>query len=281
MKKVLVLCLSVLFSSPLFASGIGANASSALCDNSTLETYGGTSNLEVDWQPNTINISWYEGNTKLSVQDAAKTCSYGGPLTLPSTKPTKKGYTFEGWTLRMPGTYTELEYIESSGSQWIDTGITASNRAVFSMDATAHNDEMVVFIISNIDSQGYTKGFGEYYDDIAGQNNLLATGRHYYDLTYSDSGISFTYDNGDQIYTITTYSISSVKKIVLFGGQYVARRISAKLYSLKLYNNNVLVRDYIPARRNSDNVVGLWDTVTQTFFTNAGTGNFIAGPAVE
>jgi hypothetical protein len=50
-----------------------------------------------------------------------------------------------------------------------------------------------------------------------------------------------------------------------------------KIFYVQIYDNNILVRDFIPARRNSDGVLGMYDTVTNTFFTNAGTGEFIAG----
>jgi hypothetical protein len=53
------------------------------------------------------------------------------------------------------------------------------------------------------------------------------------------------------------------------------------IYYFKIYDNGTLVRDMVPARRNSDGVLGMYDTVTNTFFTNAGTGEFIAGPVVN
>ena len=34
----------------------------------------------------------------------------------------------------------------------------------------------------------------------------------------------------------------------------------------------------VPARRDSDGEIGMYDLVTNTFFTNSGTGEFIAGP---
>ena len=42
-----------------------------------------------------------------------------------------------------------------------------------------------------------------------------------------------------------------------------------------------LVRNLIPCYRNSDNVVGLYDIVNNVFYTNDGTGDFIAGPVVS
>ena len=57
---------------------------------------------------------------------------------------------------------------------------------------------------------------------------------------------------------------------------------SHQIYYVKLWNgSNQLIFHGIPAKRNSDNVLGMWDTVSKTFFTNQGTGSFIAGPAVQ
>jgi hypothetical protein len=72
----------------------------------------------------------------------------------------------------------------------------------------------------------------------------------------------------------------SEEEVVLFRlcGRYV---IYARLYYTKMWKNGTLVRYLIPAKRNSDNVVGMYDTVSKTFFTNAGSGAFIAGPVVQ
>ena len=99
MKKVLLVFLS-LFVSPAFASGINANTNSAPCTNNTLETYSGNTNLAADWQPNEIQLRWYNNNTLMDVQSAANTCTYDDTLTIPSTAPTRTGYTFDGWTVR-------------------------------------------------------------------------------------------------------------------------------------------------------------------------------------
>ena len=52
------------------------------------------------------------------------------------------------------------------------------------------------------------------------------------------------------------------------------------MYSVKISNNAEIVRNYVPAKRNSDNVIGMYDKVTNTFFTNQGSGTFIAGPEI-
>ena len=70
------------------------------CVESTLGTATGTANLEADWTANTINLEWYNEDTKLTVPTTSNTCTYDGGITLPSTNPTKTGYTFRGWQVR-------------------------------------------------------------------------------------------------------------------------------------------------------------------------------------
>jgi hypothetical protein len=41
-------------------------------------------------EPNSITINWGDGESE--------SCSYGEELTVPATPPTRRGYTFVGWT---------------------------------------------------------------------------------------------------------------------------------------------------------------------------------------
>ena len=100
MKKLLVLFL-LMFLNPLFASGIDANATDASCDNTTLETYSGTANVEINWIPNTIQTRWYDGNTLIDTTNTnAASCEYDDVLNVPPTPTARTGYTFTGWTVR-------------------------------------------------------------------------------------------------------------------------------------------------------------------------------------
>ena len=47
------------------------------------------------------------------------------------------------------------------------------------------------------------------------------------------------------------------------------------------YDNNILVRDFVPCYRKEDGVIGLCDVVTQEFYENQGTGNFKKGEDIE
>ena len=57
-------------------------------------------------------------------------------------------------------------------------------------------------------------------------------------------------------------------------------KVNIKIYSCKIWDNGVLVRDFIPVRVGSGNAaVGyMYDRVTGQLFGNAGTGAFVIGP---
>ena len=97
--------------------------------------------------------------------------------------------------------------------------------------------------------------------------------------------MSYELKRNDDTYTGTFSSAPvSTVNIVIFAqnnGGKIKYYSSYQNYSFKITQDNTLVRNFIPARRNSDNVVGMWDTVSQTFFTNSGTGTFVAGPVVQ
>jgi len=86
---------------PAFATGISpSDTGDNMCVYDVLSTYTGPANLQAGWQANTIQLKWYNGDTQLSVQSAANNCTYDSGLTIPSTAPTKTGYTFAGWKIK-------------------------------------------------------------------------------------------------------------------------------------------------------------------------------------
>ena len=118
MEKLLILLLFIL-TTDLHASGIASNTNSAPCTNNTLETYSGNSNLAADWQPNEIQLRWYNGNTLMNVQSSANTCVYDSTLTIPQTAPTRVGYTFDGWTVRPEYDFGTIPSNENGLERWM------------------------------------------------------------------------------------------------------------------------------------------------------------------
>lgn len=55
------------------------------------------------------------------------------------------------------------------------------------------------------------------------------------------------------------------------------RFCEADLYYLKFTKGNTVVRDLIPAKRSSDNEIGLYDIQNDVFYASQGTDSFVAG----
>ena len=236
------------------------------------------------------NNGVYAGhNRTITVTDGYYTVAYRSTVEQNTNNPkdynwkleqgsTATAYQDVPYTTLVPAGYTPVEWIASNGNQWIDTGVTDSNRAVFTMSATAESSNMIEFIISNIDSSNYQYGFGLYHSNVAGFSGIDMTEKHNYNIIYSSTGISLVYDGEDKG-SITNYHVDDNKKIVLFGGDFASRRISAKLYNIRLYNNDEMVFDGIPAKQGNN--VGLYDTVSHTFKQSLGTLAFTAGPDIN
>lgn len=285
MKKLCALFLLIL-SSPAVATGI--SGTSAPCDNETLSKYTGTANIEIDWEPNVIGLSWYDGNTQIS---GPTSCVYDGTITVPPA-PTKLGYTFNGWkVIHVPGGYTELEYIESNGSQYINTAyvplVTDTIETHFKTLGTLQGGIKYLYgtrtqYLKNGFAIQYLQSFWIQY----GEKDTATLGQPAANTEYTVIHTGPTYSVNGNSATNPGSTPTLVYPLYLFtlnnSGEAYPLLSSMKLYSFKITAaDGTSKRNMIPAKRNSDNVLGLYDTVTDTFFTNAGTGTFTAGPAVQ
>lgn len=179
----------------------------------------------------------------------------------------------------------ELEYIESTGTQYIDTGIKASKTLKVEADIDVSLASGWVMILGDYTSGSYFAWWRQnttihaYYGS---KNKTLAelTGKRKYisnntnniwsidtsQITVTPNSSDFS-KNGNNLYL---FSVNN-------GGNY--NKASMKLYSCKIYDNGTLVRNFIPVKTTT-NIYGLWDKINKVFYKNAGTGTFTGGPAV-
>ena len=188
--------------------------------------------------------------------------------------------------------YQQVEYLEGTGTQYIDTGyapIPATTKFdfVFSPDTIAGNS----FIFgcrpdSGIGGFTCTTYFatGSVRQDWAGLSTyfpVTAVGTKYRYTAYNNT-INLNEDSVTGTGTRSTTRLS--QNFLLFtvntNGTADTRRFVGKIYYSKLWDNGILVRNFIPAIRKSDNKPGMYDKVTGQFFTNAGTDEFLYGSLV-
>lgn len=178
----------------------------------------------------------------------------------------------------LPDGYTQLEYIESTGTQGIDTGINPT---------VAKSTEIQIKLSETVLS-GSGSGFGlntnlnvvnttlEYWRINGVQTNTTRQVGKIFNITLKQTSQGRYYNiNGEEGYGSSREPSGSFYLGVL--GEAPGYNLKAKWYYCKILENNQLVQNLVPARRNSDNVLGMYDTVSNTFLTNIKTGMFIAG----
>ena len=232
-----------------------------------------------------ITINWlnYDGTT-----DQTTSCTVGGDVILP-TAPTRYGYTFKGWS---PPPYIQLEYIESTGTQYIDTGIVPYE--YIKIETKIGETTSLVVNIDGTEAQngifgngycgarwetinGFRCGFGT--DNWMTTNvsqesqNIIVFEKN--NIEYNDQTVSVRLGTNFPNLTMYLFAHNTIK-----GGVPVVFPSKTMMYYFKVWDNGTLVANFVPAKRRSDNAIGMYDSVTGTFFENAGTGTFIAGPAV-
>ena len=282
LKQIGMVCFAFLFSifsTNLFATGIDANASSASCDNSTLNTYSGTSNLQANWDANNISVGYYSNGQLYSTSS----CDYDDGLPVPTTAPTKTGYTFNGWTIKgLPSGYTRLQYIQTSGTQYINTGIVGAATWKIIAQSNAVSTSKNTILVANGTSG--SSWFGAlmngkwgagtasgYFSSVPNETKVSV------EVNFASNKISGNVNGSSFTRSQTNSYMSNAYNLFQFGSDYYFK---GKLWNAVCIQSGNLVRDFIPAK-NSSNVVGLYDMVSGTFFTNAGSGTFTAGPAVQ
>lgn len=188
--------------------------------------------------------------------------------------------------MSLPSGYKRLESIQSSGTQYVDTGFQPNQDtrvfcdAVFVASSTAY----WLFGARN-GNQDRTFGFLT-YDNQYRSDYSTSTDEY---LTEVQSG-RFTVDkdgnvtkiNGETARASTAGTFQCTHNLYLLANNNngtVGGQCSATLYACQIYDNGTLVRDYIPCQTTAGEI-GLWDDVNSVFYGNDGTGAFTAGPVI-
>ena len=205
---------------------------------------------------------------------------------------------------KLPDGYTRLEYIESTGTQYIDTNYIFPstgdveingqfmyvgqqvNKSVFGCQRYGDTISPLFWIKENGKLCFYVGKSLDVVDDIPFNYDTVNT------FHIKTTGSNYELQFNNNLYSGTfTQGWPSQWSFALFGNHYdnpwqgqaqddpiFTQLSTAKLYSFKMKVDGNIVMDFVPAKRNSDNAVGMYDMVSGTFYINAGSGTFTAGP---
>lgn len=295
-----------------------------------------TLNLYAQWRPFQAEIVFF-ANGGIGTMDKI-TKAYGGTQKLSTNNFKRGGFYFKEWNTQedgsgksykneeivkiqaaenstvlklyaqwqkklIPSEYIQLDYIESTGTQYIDTKVSSGNDNLkfelqYSMTKLpAANAYMGIFGAYNTENDNTTrliyKGVNNsansyaYINSKANTNALIDTTLRKENTIYTET---IEKKNNVTKFTSNTTSTTIEIKNPIKGNTYSANIVifdqgansniksSMKLYYFLIYDNDDLIREFIPCYRSSDNQIGLYDIVTKEFYTNKGTGTFIKGP---
>lgn len=207
---------------------------------------------------------------------------------IPTTEWTRIG----GWsTVRLPLEYQEVEYIQSSWTQWIDTWLYWNLNRKFILD-TKRSSTLSYWLVFGANSswweQLYIRDWNKVYLNWSAVSWVSAPSsnvRHIieYNTTSWNAYIkldwttvassSWTNTNNKKLTLFWTYETSNAQTPTWY---------STKIYSFKWYDtsNNELLRDFVPCYRRIDWAIWMYDLVNDQFYTNAGSWTFSRGNEV-
>lgn len=232
-------------------------------------------------------IRWHVGGSVYTT-----TCNSGDSVT-PPTAPAKTGFNFQKWRIG----YTRVQYLELPNKGGvIDTGYIPSNLTQIKMKVQFANVENGKGYLFGILPEGnhaskqsyeffiYNTEMQVYYSGVRGSTIRMQNG-DVVEMNWNKNILRLSINNTvyDEMlsastftapYSLPLFSLRSSNTFPTSGA------FQGKIYYFQIYENDVLVHDFIPVVDSND-VPCLFDRVTDTFFYNQGTGQFVAGPVVS
>lgn len=184
---------------------------------------------------------------------------------------------------KLPPGYTELSYIQGDGASYINTGFNPNQNTVVRADIANDLSSVTCWIFgarngTNVDAFGFLQYKSVYRADYGtATTNLQGTPTERFVIEMNKNSVKI---DGAVVATAAVQTFSTKYPIYLFANNNAgvsAGFSTTKIYGCEIYNGDVLMLEFIPCRRNSDNALGMYDTVHGTFYQNAGSGAFIGG----
>ena len=202
------------------------------------------------------------------------------------------------------GGYTRLTYIQSTGSQYIDTGYIhdTTTKVDLRISFTSVGEQWQSFYGARNSRADTAKGFSMWLNyakfrrafgaAAANIDSLTVNTTTVYDLHLDKGGESTVTPGEGEPVSLGTATAGAALTWTDFlfainqdpgaNGKAPAFISRAKIYFCRIYSGDTLVRNMVPVRREADGALGMLDLVNDaTFYPNNGSGTFVAGEDVD
>ena len=197
----------------------------------------------------------------------------------------------------------KLAWIQSTGTQYIDTLYKPRTNTILEMDIQFVENEYTkkpnnvvkgndnnffgVAFLDNLFSANFGETYTQYSQIYYWNNIPNSPGSQIYSQTYNnitDRSVMLIQNNKVDFLGITRElapkTTNQDANMFLFGLNNIRKgtinyfkRYNMKLYSCKIYEDDILIKDFIPAKLGDK--IGLYDNVSKRFHENKGTGEFL------
>lgn len=193
----------------------------------------------------------------------------------------------------LPDGYTAVDYLQSSGAQWIEMGIAPNQntKAVLKIKINDFNSGRGSSLIGsrtdiNSDDQFFT--YLDYYGGtrflfrMDGQPKAISwkglTTNKIYIVTLSGTEMKAELADGTAVFseTFSVPDFTSTVTMALFKAKPFDYGFQGRIYSCKHYNNGKLIQDFVPCL-DTEGVPCMFDLVSRKSFYNKGNGSFTWG----
>ncbi len=236
---------------------------------------------------------WYDSWTTLSEDDDAMETLENNANAMLIIESNDEASSY----FRIPPIYQEVEYIQSDNRQCLNTLFVPSDynyvKLVFDMTPTSFKSSSNYFYWTNTNwrwnSFEYTSSSSSYWNVWSStliwklNPNLSTNTKYSFDITYN-------WNNGWTLIIAWSYNFSVWyawnlwNDNLIFFAEWLPMNSpsSEKIHFLKIYGwtSDNLLRDFIPCKRKSDDVVWMRDRISKQFFTSSTSTWFIAGQNV-
>ena len=176
----------------------------------------------------------------------------------------------------------EMAYLISDGASWIDTGRIPTINDTYEITFKDYTDPVNYYL------------YGSYNHCFSSENApwtvAMHCGKRIAWKQPATSGVLYTvkrtptelFVNGESVGTQTAAtSWTTTQTDYIFAGYGKTENCcTAKIYGVKIWEDDTLVHDYVPAKDGSG-VACMYDNVVGEYLYNAGTGTFIYGTSLE
>ena len=181
-----------------------------------------------------------------------------------------------GMMTSLPEGYTQLNYVETNGTQYFDTGLYpgGTTRVVMDVEATSEASPVCFF---GARTSATSNNYAFVWTGSVMRSDYGSTYTQTWAVpirqrrTIDKNGPTTTVDGVTYSYAEASFRAPQTMKLLAIDNNgKVQWNIAAKLYGCKVYGGTSIYRDFVPCINDANGFYGLYDKVQGKFYTPLG-----------